>query len=278
MMSFFTIDQEKCVGCAACAAVCPREIIHMGSDPKKGASPLFAEWGEKACIRCGHCVAVCPGGALSLATMPAAACAPLPADWRIPPERLGPFLKGRRSVRRYAETDVPRETLEKIIDIARYAPSGINLQPVRWAVIEKREEVRELARLTVEWMRGLVAEKAPPAVSFGFDRIVARWDDKEDPIARSAPHLILAYALKEDPTAQAACVIALTYLELAAASYGLGACWGGYLQMAVNASEDVRKLIGISKRTACHGAMLIGNPKHRYARIPLRNPPKILWK
>jgi len=240
--------------------------------------PAFADWGRKACIRCGHCVAACPRAALSLEGMPADSCAPLPDDWRIAPERLATFLKARRSIRRYTEKPVPRETLEKIIDIARYAPSGINIQPVRWAVIERREDVRELSRLTVEWMRRLVAEDAPMAGAFRFGRIVAAWDGGSDPVTRGAPQLVLAYALKDDPTASAACTIALTYLELAAASCALGACQAGYAQMAVNASDEARKLAGISKRTVCHGAMLIGYPQYPYFRIPARNPPKILWK
>ena len=287
MMGIFTVDKTKCVCCGTCVNICPIGIIRMVSDTVKpltvsdtllSALPGLVDWGEKACIRCGHCVAVCPKAAISLETMPSARCRDLPRDWRIPPEKIEPFLKGRRSVRHYTDTPVDRATLEKLIDIGRYAPSGINLQPVRWVIIEEKGKVRELAGLTVEWMRSLVAENAPMAEAFRFPRIIAAWEEGADPVCRSAPHLILAYALKDDPTAPAACTIALTYLELAAASYGLGACWAGYVQMAVNMSEGARKVTGCSKRTVCHGAMLVGRPKYQYARIPLRNDPRILWR
>ena len=275
MTPFFSVDQGKCIRCGVCAEICPIRIIVA----KPGrAVPELVDWGAKTCIRCGHCVAVCPKGALSLECMPVEKCRELGRDWRVQPDKIELFLKGRRSVRCYTDDPVDRATLEKLIDIGRCAPSGINLQPVRWVVIRESSKVKELAGLTVEWMRSLIAQGASMAEAFSFPRIVAAWEGAQDPVARGAPHIILAYALKEDPTAPAACTIALSYLEIAAASYGLGACWAGYVQMAVNSSDDVRKAVGISKRAACHGAMLVGHPRFQYARIPLRNEAHILWK
>ena len=71
--------ESKCVGCGACAAVCPShtvvggkmvydrskcddegrcaQVCLMGVDVRK--SPNSAE-----CIRCGHCSAACPTGAI----------------------------------------------------------------------------------------------------------------------------------------------------------------------------------------------------------------------
>lgn len=271
-MNFLQIDHARCIACGACAAVCPIGIIVMGPGPK------LVEGGEKACIRCGHCVAVCPRAAFSLEGMEAAACRVLPEDWRVRPEKLAVFLKGRRSVRRYTDAPVDRATLEHLIDVARYAPSGINRQPVYWAVVREKAAVSRVAELTVAWMRSLVAEGAPLADSLRFRNIIAAWEKGADPVTRGAPHLVIAYGLKEDMTAPAAATIALTYFELAAAAAGLGACWAGYVQMAVNMSADVRKAVGLSSRTQANGAMLVGHPRYRYARIPLRNDPRILWR
>jgi len=84
--------------------------------------------------------------------------------------------------------------------------------------------------------------------------------------------MIIAYGLYDDPMAGQSCVISATYLELAAFGFGLGACWAGYVNLAVNMSEDVRKFTGISSRAQAGAAMMLGYAKYRYSRIPLRNP------
>lgn len=274
-MSFLNVDQKLCTRDGICAKVCPIEIIKM--DDASGL-PGLVDWGEKVCINCGHCVAVCPAGALSLSSMPAGRCQDLSCDWRIGHEKIGHFLKGRRSIRKFKEGPLSRASITELIDIARYAPSGINRQPVCWAVIEDKVKVRRLAELVIDWMRTLVKANSPLAESLRMQNIINAWERGGDPITRAAPHVIITYALKDDMTAPAACTIALTYFELAAASYGLGACWAGYVQMALNMSPEVQKYVGLSKRTSSFGAMLIGKPAFEYRRIPLRNDPHVIWR
>jgi nitroreductase len=43
------------------------------------------------------------------------------------------IVKGRRSIRRYLEREVPAELLEQVLEAVRWAPSGGNLQP--WEVV-----------------------------------------------------------------------------------------------------------------------------------------------
>ena len=40
-------------------------------------------------------------------------------------------IASRRSIRAFLDTPVPRETVERILDIAARAPSGTNMQPWR---------------------------------------------------------------------------------------------------------------------------------------------------
>jgi len=274
-MGLFSVDKKKCKCDGLCAAVCPIRIIKFNNSER---IPYPLDNAEELCINCGHCLAVCPYGALSLSAMSLDSCQQLKPGWRIPPDKIELFLKGRRSVRIYKPEPVERITLEKLIDIASYAPSGINRQPVNWAVILEPVKVKQLAEMVVNWMRVLIKDGSPLAASLRMEHIVSSWEKGEDWICRGAPHLVFVYALKDDMTAAQASTIALTYLELAAASFNLGACWAGYVSIAVNLSPEVRKFVGISLRTDCFGAMMIGHPGVSYSRIPLRNKPHIIWR
>jgi nitroreductase len=44
-------------------------------------------------------------------------------------------MRSRKSTRAYLDTPVARETVEAVLDAARWAPSGVNIQPWRVAVV-----------------------------------------------------------------------------------------------------------------------------------------------
>jgi len=54
-------------------------------------------------------------------------------------------IKERRSVRAFKQQDVPEETVEKLIDAARHAPSAGNIQPWEFVVVRNLEVKRKLA-------------------------------------------------------------------------------------------------------------------------------------
>lgn len=49
-------------------------------------------------------------------------------------------IKGRKSTRAFLNKDVNKDTIEKILETARFAPSGVNTQP--WKVLVVREELK----------------------------------------------------------------------------------------------------------------------------------------
>jgi nitroreductase len=210
--------------------------------------------------------------------MPAVQCPVLPDGWQLSLPQVKTLLQGRRSIRSFSEEPVSREDIEALVDAARYAPSGINRQPVSWSVVNGREKVRVVAQFVIEWMQGLIEEQSPLAASLRMEAMAAEWHKGQDRICRGAPHMIIAYALKDDMTAAQACTIALSYLELAAVSRGLGACWAGYVAMAVNHYPPLKEFIGLRKRHNCYGAIMLGYPRYRYYRVPARNAARIIWR
>ena len=198
-------------------------------------------------------------------------------DWLLDPERVEHFLRARRSIRSYKEAPVERDVISRLIDIARHAPSGHNLQPVQWRVIYDGKKVHEFAGMVVDWMRYMLKEQKEMAMAMHLDRVVKAWETGIDSVCRSAPHVIMAHAHKEDRTAPAACTIALSYLELAAPSFGLGACWAGFFHAAAAFWPPMKEALGLPEGQISFGAMMIGFPKYTYHRLPLRNEPKITW-
>ncbi len=88
--------------------------------------------------RCGHCVTVCPHGAFKHRELHPDNCLPVEKGQYVGPEQLEHFLRARRSIRTYKEKSVEREKLAKLIDIARFAPTGSNKQTPEWRVVESR--------------------------------------------------------------------------------------------------------------------------------------------
>ncbi len=68
-------------------------------------------------------------------------------------------IRTRRVVREMSDQPVSREQVETILEAARWAPSGGNLRPIRYVVIED-EETRRLIRLVSPGM----FQKAPVLV------------------------------------------------------------------------------------------------------------------
>jgi nitroreductase len=88
----------------------------------------------------------------------------------------------------------------------------------------------------------------------------------------------VALAPASDPAAPIACTLALAYLELAAPSFGLGCCWAGYLHMAALHWPPLRAALALPEAHQLGGAMLAGEPRYRYHRLPLRKEPDITWR
>ena len=54
-------------------------------------------------------------------------------------------IKERRSIRKFQDKKVPREVIEQIVEVARYAPSWKNSQTAGYVVIDDKDKIAVLA-------------------------------------------------------------------------------------------------------------------------------------
>jgi nitroreductase/NAD-dependent dihydropyrimidine dehydrogenase PreA subunit len=274
-MSLLIVDESKCKQDGFCARDCPRAIIRIKD---KESYPELVQGGEQVCLICGHCVAVCPHGAMSHTKVPFENCPPLQKELYIDEARVVQLLRSRRSIRQFKDTPVEKQKIERLIEIARYAPTGSNTQLVEWRVFAGRDKIKELAKLAADWARAML-EKDPQAAKKNpyIPGIVAAWDAGYDAVLRGAPVMVMASAPKKDHNGTVNLTLALSYLELAAPGMGLGACWAGLLQGALLGWPPLQEAIGLPEDHTHHYPMMLGYPKAKYFRLPQRKPPKITW-
>lgn len=272
-MNLIEVDSEKCSRCGICVEVCPGGLIRLGE-----AYPRPLKGAEAGCIRCGHCVVICPTGAITHRDISPEQCPMLQNSLRITADQAEYLVKSRRSVRVYQEKPVSQGVLARLIDVARYAPTGHNSQCVEWLVITHKTELAKLRELGMDWMRWMISDQPEIAVLLALKPMLKRMEAGADPFLRGGPALIVTHAHADNPFAPMACPIALTTLDLFANTMGLGSFWAGLFNRAANNFPPMAEALGLPAGHRPFASMITGYPKYDYQRVPLRNAPKITWR
>jgi nitroreductase/Pyruvate/2-oxoacid:ferredoxin oxidoreductase delta subunit len=273
-MELIQIDQKTCTQCGVCAATCPGGLI----DFRTNEFPRAAAGADLVCIRCGHCVAVCPRGSLTHRDLPADKFPLILPELKISAGQCEQMLRSRRSIRAYKNKTVPREVITRLIEIARYAPTGHNNQEVEWLVIDSRSELDRIEKIGTGWMRWIIQNQPQMASVFDMQKMIDRQEQNNNSFLRGAPVLIAAHAAKNNDMAMIDCTIAMTYLDLAASSQGLGCCWAGFIIFMANSYPPLKEALELPPDHRAYGLMMLGYPEFSYQRLPWRKNPLITWQ
>ena len=272
-MTTILVDQDLCTRCGICSVVCTMGLIDSADE---NTLPKLPEGKAGMCIGCGHCEAHCPTQALLLNDRADEKVRLPPGAGTIAPDDMGYYLRKRRSVRRFEKEPVPKEKILEILDIARYAASAGNGQPVEWIVVHDPANVKKIAGLTIEWMKTLVNSNHPMSGYIPF--LLGAWEQGSDVICRGAPHLVVATIPEGNPMAQTDAIIALTHFDIAAPAFGIGTCWAGFVAMAAASSGPLQKELGIPAGRKSAYAMMFGYPQYKIYGIPRRKPLQVTWQ
>lgn len=276
-MNKVTVNQNLCVKCGICSKVCPISIITKDS----GAYPEIKNARTMLCIQCGHCEAYCPKQALSLTYSFETESVPNLEKAAVNPDDLEQHLKNRRSVRSFKELPASKESINKIIEITSYAPTGKNFQNVAWSVLHEKESMKTLLDLYYDWMKKLPDSDSPFKKAVPVSAALKVLDAGAEMILRGAPHCAIVHAPVNGPMGKAAVVdalIAMSHFDITLPSFGLGGFWAGFLTMGLMDSAELRKYCMIPDGNIIGYAYGFGVPLYQTHTIPKRMKANVSWK
>jgi nitroreductase len=140
------------------------------------------------------------------------------------------IIRTRRSVRRFEDKPVPEELLREILEAGRWAPSGMNNQPWKFAVIENRVINEGISKLT---RYSAVIRSARVLIAVFLDNAES-------------------YHRTKDAQAVGACI---QNMLLEAHSLGLGAVWLGEI---IKSDEQIRQLLGLGGELELMAVIALG--------------------
>ncbi len=268
-MNQFKIDETRCIQCGECATDCPAGVIAMQD------YPVMTD--EEGCIRCQHCLAVCPTAAVSILDRDPDMSIFLKGN--LPgPLQMAALIKGRRSVRRYQEANVPADLLDELLETAWHAPTGVNNQGVLFTVVRDRTVLASLRQEVHARVEKLAAAGGLPEGMVGryLSLVLSAWKESEnDVLFRGAPHLLITSSPASAPCPVQDAHIALATFDLLAQSRGLGTLWDGIFMMALGLFPDLTRRLGIPEDHLVGYAMVFGLPAVQYHRTVQRGPARL---
>lgn len=253
----FKVDEQKCIHCGLCVQDCITSVLEYNAN----GTPEVKR--EKNCIGCQHCLSVCPVGAISIYDKNPEESQKV---FNQNPDMVLNLIQSRRSIRKYKQENVSKETLQKLKDMLKWVPTGCNYHRLHFAFIEDIEIMNKFRNHVNEKVLNALTKTPVKAVSDKFGAFTQSFINGEDVIFRGAPHMVIvsnsikAPCLPEDP------IIALSYLELYAHSLGLGTCWCGLGQMCMQLFPELEKYIELPEGYRSEYVMLFGNKDINYPR------------
>lgn len=232
---------------------------------------------EVSCLKCGHCVAVCPSSSLVHNEMPLEQSPQIDPSLGVTFAQCAQLIKGRRSVRVFKDKKLSSREIERIIDVARYGPTGHNAQEVQWLVINDPAKLEEISAIATDYYRWSIKNNPASASATILQRTLKRQESGEDVFLHGAPAVVVAFAEKNSPLAAVDCSIALAYFDLAARSAGLGCCWGGFFMFGAGAFPPLLEALALPEGCTPYGNMMVGYPEYQFRRIPMRQSAPITY-
>ncbi len=276
-MGEISIDRGKCILCEACIETCPLHIFFREESEVQIHH-------EEQCITCGHCVAVCPVDAMIHQGVDLPGFLPAMESLPFSSEALYSFLRSRRSCRAYETTEVPRPLLGKLIDIGRYAPTGLNRQNFEFIVVRDKAKVEKLSQMAARFFGELAKELEASPESNPLKKMIYEFRldygfalQGKDRVFRGAPVVILVHAPAAFGASIDNCLYAIFHMVMMAETLGLGTCINRRFLVATERVPEISRELEVPIANRIFGCVTVGFPRHKFHKLPSRKPAKVKW-
>lgn len=275
MLINFKIDESKCIKCAKCFKECPTRVIKLSD---KNKIPFIPADKEESCILCQHCLAVCPAAALSIDGLDPQNSVSA-GKTSVESEQMENLIRCRRSCRSYLDENLDPGIINKMLEMAANAPTGVNSRSTAFSVINNMETMLKFKTEAMNRLSEKIKNYQLPQQLDFFTDFSKKWEEKKiDIIFRNAPHMIIAHAPKDSPTPETDCAIALSYFEIYAQTLQIGTLWCGMAKWLIcDIAPELKKVLKIDENNSVGYIMLFGRPAVKYARGVQRNAEKIAF-
>ncbi|MBO5364112.1 MAG: nitroreductase family protein [Clostridia bacterium] len=156
-------------------------------------------------------------------------------------------IMNRRSIRKFRQEPIPKDDLIKLVDCARMAAYPMNLQPLKFTILDDPADLGQLFPCT-RWAGYL--ENGTPK-------------ENERPTAYIL--MLGDTTIKANSDFQVETGAAGATITLAAAEAGVASCWLG----AIN-REKIRELFGIPEQLTVLDLIALGYPAQESKAVPMK--------
>ena len=299
MIEIKGIDNEKCIKCLKCVKACPVDLFYKPETEIGEKRQIIFEDPVGSCIMCGHCVSICPTDAVIFESdEPFEVFEGVEDPSKITSlENYLHLIRSRRSIRQYKDKSVDKEDIEAILNVMKYAPTASNAQERRFVVVKDTDLISRIRKATenmmkllkklLKWgkyLKFLLPKRfkvmiEDPTREDSLERQLKAIKEGKDHVFHGAPVVIIMYApvVGSELMAGNDAGLAFSHGMEAALTKGLGSCWIGFAQEALNRSDDLKEDLNIDDDMTVIGVMILGHPAVEYKKAPPREPLKVDW-
>jgi len=217
----------------------------------------------------------------------------------LPYNNLLHLLKQRRSIRRFQHRPIPQDIQNKLLDAARYSPTGGNAQELSITIINNPDTRKDLEQSIVSYYDRIIRLLGAPFIRWlmrwsgdakvketardpefyiRISQIYSRMKTEENNIFYDAPLVMMFHTERLLPTALEDCILAAYNVVLAAESLDLGSCFVSLSQQALSSSRKIRASMGIPPGDRIHAVLVLGFPAAHYRRTVPRMKKNVLYR